>query len=284
MSQAKNSRNVYGDPTLHLQSIPFMRAVGGTWIGGEPEHGHVHLPCTPAVCGGPTGAAVDQRAVAALLDQAGGVAVFAAANEVGATATLELRVDFVGEPLPGRGVHASAACTEIDGSSALVLGQAWCDGVTAPLARMTARFILGSGPGQGPKAPDRTNFAEAVQRLAGTVIPKVESFDELLGGCADGAVWRLPFEPWLVGAVLLPALHGGVVVAGLMTAARQVVPVNSGLRLASITVQFKRAGLANETRFAASVLKSGSRALFIDARATQENGHRGVAAIRCLYC
>lgn len=278
------SRFLFGDPVLHLTSVPFMRAIGAVWLNGNPQWVHLLLPYAPAVCGGPNGDAVDLRAVAALLDHAGGAAVYAGVEGANATATLDLRLDFMREPLPGCDVRVSAGCAVAEDGSALLLGQAWCDDAASPVARMTARYLLGAGPGEGPVVPDASAREQAADQHTGALAPAVLSFDELLGGHAGNNAWVLPFAPWLVGSVALPALHGAVVVAGLVTAVQQAVPTPPGLRLSSITAQFLRAALADETRFEVSIQKSGGRAIFVDAEATQQQGQRRAATLRCLYC
>jgi acyl-coenzyme A thioesterase PaaI-like protein len=117
--------------------------------------------------------------------------------------------------------------------------------------------------------------------------PSVRCFDELLGGNAAGPVFTLPPAPWLIGSIALPALHGGVVAAGLMTAAEALAGDAAshvaGLSLKSLTVQYLRAAHVEETRFAARVVKRGGRALYVGAEATQGAGGRSVAALQCLY-
>ena len=81
---------------------------------------------------------------------------------------------------------------------------------------------------------------------------------------------------------------GGVVAAGLMNAAAQARPGSGaeragGLRLASLNLQFLRAARAEETRFSGHAFKSGARAAYVAARATQQAGGREVATLQALY-
>jgi acyl-coenzyme A thioesterase PaaI-like protein len=275
---------MHTDLALHARSVPFVRTLGAGWLGGSAAGIRMRLPWAPAVCAPAPGRAIDLRAVVALLDHAGGSAVYAA-HPAAATATLELRIDVTGAPQPTADVTIAARVAALGAGSALVLGEAWCGEEPTPagtFARLTARYIVGSGPGQAEASADYMAARDAaVARYASVCAPAANDFGELLGCRPAAAAWRLPFAPWLVGSVTLPALHGGVVAAGLMAAAQEVVPASSRLSLAGLTVQFLRAAEAVETRFEAHLVKAGARALFIGATARQ--GGRDVATLQCLY-
>lgn len=268
---------------------PLMRALGGVSLGGDARQIRLHLPLSAASGTQPgTPVAVDLRAVAALLDHAGGAAVYAALPGLKGTATLELRLDVLGSPAPGQDVYASAGCVAVDAGSALVTGEAWCgesrdQPFATPIARLSCRFIVGAGPGQrpGPEA-QRARELTAAAHVA-VPPPRVRSFGELLGGSAAGHRFDLPPAPWLVGSIALPALHGGVVASGLMSAAALVAAESPGLNLRSLTVQYLRAAHVEDTCFAATVLKRSARVAYITAEATQRHGERHVATLQCLY-
>ncbi|GAP37144.1 acyl-CoA thioesterase domain-containing protein [Piscinibacter sakaiensis] len=264
---------------------PLMRALGAASLGRDGTRVLARLDCRPPACT-VDGSAVDLRAVAALLDHVGGAAVYAAIPGLQGTATLELRLDIVGAPVPGQAVFARAECTSLEAGSALVLGTAWCGDATAatmPVARLTGRFVVGVGPGQVPGAEDRHRREARAAAHVPVIAPAADCFDALLGGTVDGTAFLLPGAPWLVGSIALPALHGGTVAAGLMQAARQAAAVAPGLALKSLGVQYLRASHVEETRFGASVVKRGQRAAYIDAEATQRQGERRVARMQCLY-
>lgn len=275
---------------LRRSLAPFMRALGSLMLGGDGQRIRLRLPFSPAACA-PGGDTIDLRAVAALLDHAGGAAVFAALPDLKATATLELRMDLVGTPAPGQDICVDAGCEAIDAGSVLVVGDAWCLDVAGsarrPVARMTGRFVVGVGPGQRPGDDAwRAREATAAAHVA-VAPPSLRSFEELLGGTVTGHAFALPPAPWLVGSIALPALHGGVVAAGLMTAAQALAVDSStaapGLALKSLTVQYLRAAHLEDTHFCARVLKRGGRALYLGAEATQRQGHRQTATLQCLY-
>jgi acyl-coenzyme A thioesterase PaaI-like protein len=277
---------------LRQTFTPFMLALDSRVRGGNAQRIRLHLPFAPATClrGGD---ATDLRAVASLLDHAGGAAVYAALPDLKATATLDLRMDLAGMPAAGQDVFVDAGCVAIDDGSALVVGEAWGGEAGAdasartPIARMTGRFVVGLGPGQRPGGDDRRAREARAAAHVPVVPPRVDSFDELLGGSTGGTVFTLPPAPWLVGSIALPALHGGAIAAGLMTAAQALAadPATEapGLRLKSLTVQYLRAAHLEETRFDARVVKRGGRALYLAVDATQRGGERGIATLQCLY-
>ncbi|KQP06199.1 acyl-CoA thioesterase domain-containing protein [Pseudorhodoferax sp. Leaf265] len=265
----------------HTASVPFMRTLGVCWEGQDAAGIRMRLPCAPAVLDA-AGTAVDLRAVVALLDQAGGAAVYAALPSV-AAATLELRVDVLGSPEPGQDVWAHACVHAQSHGSALVLGQAASGSLdAAAFMRMTARYIVGSGPGQAPAdGVYLARRAQAVARFAAAGAPAAGGFDGTLDGAATPGGWTLPFAERLVGSVTLPALHGGVVGAGLLTAAVRAGCASPAQRLSAMTVRYLRAARAEASMVTARLAKGGARASFVQARLVQ--GERLVATAHCLF-
>lgn len=288
----------YGSGAAHTASVPFARALGAQWLGVDstaaapalPWPGtRMRLPCSPSVCD--QIGAIDLRAIVALLDHAGGSQLYAAHLADGATATLELRADIVGRPRPGCDVVLVTRALDRAGRSVLVQGEAAHDDEKLPLVRLTGRYVSGFGPG---RATDRRGAAagrykDAALQAAGPV-PSAASFDDLLGVAGlslAGSAFELPFEPWRVGAVALPALHGGVVAAALLHAAQAAVPAaregQAGFRPVSLTVQFLRAALAEPTKFEAICAKDGASAAYLTAVAHQQGGARVVATAQLLF-
>ena len=282
-----------GSGERHTQSVPFTRALQARWLGLHDAAGaggplaRLRLPCHAAVRG--ADGAIDRRALVALLDHAGAPACYGAGVSTGATATLELRIDFAMAPQAGADLLIETRCVTADAWSALVVGEARHDGDAQPVARMSGRYAVGLGPGRA-NDDSETPAARAANaaRHADAAAPEVAHFDALLGGAFEGEDFVLPFQPWLVGSVALPALHGGVVAAGLMNAASRARPQagserKDGLQLVSLNLQFLRAARAEQTCFGAAAFKTGARAAYVAARATQQGGRREVATLQALY-
>lgn len=278
----------FGSGDRHLNAVPLPRALGVRWeglrpgAGGEGPVARMRVPCATALCT-PDGA-LDLRVVAAVLDQSGAPACYAARASTGITATLALQLDFHAAPQPGRDIVVDARCLATDGASALVAGEARHEGGPV-IARLSGRYVVGLGPGRASTSDDPPERrAEQAARHADVRAPDAASFEALLGLRAEGDARVLDFQPWQVGSVALPALHGGVVAAGLMSAAAAAVPPEAhALALRQLSLQYLRAAQAETTHFRANGVQAGRRAVHVSAAATQHGGTRHVAALQALF-
>jgi len=94
----------------------------------------------------------------------------------------------------------------------------------------------------------------------------------------------LPYAPHLVGNVLLPALHGGVLGAFLeMTALAQLSVFQPSERVhktIDVTIEYLRPGRSVTTYARADLRKVGRRIANVHVEAWQEQRDRPVAALR----
>ncbi len=94
----------------------------------------------------------------------------------------------------------------------------------------------------------------------------------------------LPFSPPLVGNVVLPALHGGVIGAFLeMTALCQLAVREPGRRqprTIDVTIEYLRPGRAQTTYARADVRKIGRRIANVHVEAWQDHRASPVASLR----
>jgi uncharacterized protein (TIGR00369 family) len=94
----------------------------------------------------------------------------------------------------------------------------------------------------------------------------------------------LPFQPHLVGNVVMPALHGGVIGAFLeMTALMQLSirePLRHQPRTIDVTIEYLRPGRAVTTYARADVRKIGRRIANVHVEAWQDTRASPVAALR----
>jgi len=103
---------------------------------------------------------------------------------------------------------------------------------------------------------------------------------ELAGETVTGV---LPFAPHLIGNVVLPALHGGVVGAFLeLTALAQLAQLAPGVsaRTVDVTVDYLRSSRAVDSFARAEVLRLGRRVANVRAVAWQGDERRPVATLR----
>jgi uncharacterized protein (TIGR00369 family) len=94
----------------------------------------------------------------------------------------------------------------------------------------------------------------------------------------------LPFAPHLVGNVLIPAIHGGVIGAFLeMTALCQLAvrePLRRQPKTIDVTIEYLRPGRAQTTFARADVRKIGRRIANVHVEAWQDHRASPVAALR----
>ncbi|HUJ03544.1 MAG TPA: PaaI family thioesterase [Rhizomicrobium sp.] len=94
----------------------------------------------------------------------------------------------------------------------------------------------------------------------------------------------MPFSPHLVGNVVLPALHGGVIGSLLETAAiAQMVWERRLPRLpkpVDITIDYLRSGRAVGSHARARIAKQGRRVVNVHAEMWQEDESKPIAALR----
>jgi acyl-coenzyme A thioesterase PaaI-like protein len=278
------------DPEAHLRSVPFTRVCGAQWVGGSRVGKAIEvclrLPFASRVSDH-AGAAIDERAVMALLDHAGGVAVYAARPEPSPTATMDLRVAFHQAVPPGAAVVARARVVHMAPGVAFVEGRAEVDGAEegAPaLASVSGSFIVGAHPGgAGGGASGTAELWQPAREFQLDDDRDFASYEELLGIARHGTHVRMEYADRLIGAVSLPALHGGSVASLLAIAAGDLAAEAGASRLAAITIQYLRAGRAETTSAAAEWDKRGKRSGVVGVVARQAHGSREVARAQCTF-
>ena len=124
------------------------------------------------------------------------------------------------------------------------------------------------------------------ERLAATLsaIPYMRFLGMTAELAGDEMTALLPFAPQLVGNVMIPALHGGVIGAFLeMTALCQLAvrePLRRLPKTIDVTIEYLRPGRAQTTYARADVRKVGRRIANVHVEAWQEHRASPVAALR----
>lgn len=270
-----------GDQAAHLRSVPFPHAAGTHWVATCGREVRLRLPFSRVVRA-PGGAGVDPRAIMAILDHACGAAMYAALEVPLPTATLELRVAFQ-RPVPdGTDIMISARATHIAGMTAFVEASASIEAGGLPLVSANGAFIVGAHPG-GASGQDLADPWQAPRAIDIGDLSQLDSFDEFLGLARTGTGVSMVFADRLIGAVSLPALHGGSVASLLATAAGDLARSATDARLVAITIQYLRAGRAENVEAEAEWEKRGARSSVVAVVARQAPGSREVARAQCTF-
>lgn len=125
-----------------IEAIPHSRALGMVLdrIGeGEAE---ISMPYDPLLIGDPTTGVIAGGAISALMDTAAGAAVMSHPQAGVATATLDLRIDYMRAAKPEARVTAIATCYHVTRSVAFVRATATDGASDVPVATATAAFTV----------------------------------------------------------------------------------------------------------------------------------------------
>lgn len=145
---------------MMMQGTPHARALGFELMDVQRGRAWGRAPFRDDLVGDAATGVIAGGVVTALLDQLCGVAVMSAMDAPGATATLDLRIDYMRAAAPGRAVLAQAHCYKVTRSVAFVRAVAYESDPEDPIANATAAFMLSSNggrkPGSNAKPPRKT--------------------------------------------------------------------------------------------------------------------------------
>jgi len=143
-------KNLLGEGNTHLliDGVPHARAMGLSLEEMTHSNAIVKLPFDERFVGNPETGVIHGGAVTTLLDNASGLAVFCALEELVSIATLDLRIDYMRAAKPGEDIFAHAHCHKLTRTIAFVRGTAYGQSKDDPIATSTAAFMLGSNAGR----------------------------------------------------------------------------------------------------------------------------------------
>lgn len=108
------------------------------------------LPYHEELIGDPARGVVFGGVITTLIDQASGLAVACAMEELTAIATIDLRVDYLRAAEPGRDLFACAECYKLTRNVAFVRATAWDHDPHDPFASCLGTFMIGANAGGSP--------------------------------------------------------------------------------------------------------------------------------------
>ena len=128
-----------------LQSLPHSRALGMVMEDIGDGHATLSMPYDPRLIGDPLTGVIHGGAVSALMDTASGAAVMVHSLAPLATATLDMRIDYMRPATPGQTLRARAECHHVTRSVAFVRAIATDDDESRPVATATSAFTIERG-------------------------------------------------------------------------------------------------------------------------------------------
>ena len=127
-----------------MQALPHAKALGMVLTDLGEGSATITMDYDPRFIGDPATGVLHGGAISALMDSASGAAVMshpAAANAT-ATATLDLRIDYMRPATPGQRITARAQCYHVTRSVAFIRVTATDADESRPVATATGTFTL----------------------------------------------------------------------------------------------------------------------------------------------
>jgi uncharacterized protein (TIGR00369 family) len=132
-----------------IEAIPFSRALAMRLdeIGGG--RAVISMPWDARLVGDPRTGVIHGGAVSALMDTCGGAAVMSHPDGALASATIDLRIDYMRPATPGQRITATAECYHVTRSVAFVRAIARDEADGPPVATAAGAFTF-QRRGEGP--------------------------------------------------------------------------------------------------------------------------------------
>ncbi len=269
-----------------VSRTPQMQDTGMRVTIAERGRGAMTMPARADWMGDPVRNVLHPGALTVLADSACGLAVMSSLPQPLPIATLDLRMDWLRPASPGHDIHCEARCERLTRSVAFVDAEVWQADRSQPIAKARATFMLstpaGNRPGTAappPPAPSASAWQPPVASelvREGGVIPYADYLGIRVAPAAsagDAPLYRLPFNPKLIGNPRLPALHGGVVAGFAESAAMlHLAHALQGAKLpkgVDFAVDYLRAARPVETFAQCELVRVGARVALVQVRCWQ---------------
>ncbi|WP_299656043.1 PaaI family thioesterase [uncultured Tateyamaria sp.] len=125
-----------------IEAIPHSRDLGMKLTQMEDGVAVITMPYDDRLIGDPETGVISGGAVSALMDTCCGAAVMSHPKNLGGTATLDLRIDYMRAATPGQSITTTATCYHVTRSVAFVRATACDDDGDNPVATATGAFTV----------------------------------------------------------------------------------------------------------------------------------------------
>jgi len=125
-----------------MQSLPHAQSLGMIVTETAEGSATITMPYDTRLIGDPATGVLHGGAISALMDTASGAAVMCHPSAPAATATLDLRIDYMRPATPGQAITARAICHHVTRTVAFVRVTATDADESRPVAMGTGTFTL----------------------------------------------------------------------------------------------------------------------------------------------
>jgi len=125
-----------------IEMIPHSRALGMQVDLLEDGVAEISMPYDEALVGDPQTGVIHGGAVSALMDTCCGAAVISHPAAMSATATIDLRIDYMRPATPGQRITARAECYHVTRTVAFVRATTMDEDRERPVATATGAFTV----------------------------------------------------------------------------------------------------------------------------------------------
>ncbi len=130
-----------------VAAIPHAQALGMVLEALGEGTATLSMPYDARFVGDPATGVIHGGAVSALMDMASGAAVLSHPSAPPATATIDLRIDYMRAATPGQRIRAKAECYHVTRTVAFVRATAVDDDTARPVATATGAFTFQNAGG-----------------------------------------------------------------------------------------------------------------------------------------